>query len=148
MLINSETLVAQIYTIINKLFFFEKKNIFQFQDIRLYPSEIHLMLDINEKEAVNASRIAERFGITKGAVSQTITRLESKGILNKIKDPYNKNELSFSFTPIGKEVIKEFKQRQELVLNQYLTFLADLTESERAVIQRFLSEMEAMIDKV
>jgi DNA-binding MarR family transcriptional regulator len=147
MLINSETLVAQIYTIINKFFFFEKKNILQFKGIRLYPSEIHLMLEINEKQAVNASRIAERFGITKGAVSQTITRLESKGILHKIKDPYNKNELSFLFTPTGKEVIKEFKQRQKLVLNQYLTFFTGLTESEREVIQRFLSEMEGMIDK-
>lgn len=148
MTINAETLVAQIYSIINKLIFFEKKNTFQFQGIRLYPSEIHLMLEIYQKRAVNASRIAERFGITKGAVSQTITRLESKGILHKIKDPYNKNELSFSFTPIGKEVIKEFKQRQEFVLSHYVTFLATLTESERAVIQRFLTEMEAMIDRV
>lgn len=50
---------------------------------KLYSSEIHLLLHIGEsaENRRNATRIGEAFGITKGAVSQTLSRLVHKGLL-------------------------------------------------------------------
>ena len=48
---------------------------------KLYPSEIHLLLLIDAQSQLNATGLAERLGLTKGAVSQTLTRLEKKGVL-------------------------------------------------------------------
>ena len=56
------------------------------------------MIAISESRATNATKIADELGVTKGAVSQTLTRLEKKGVLVKTKDASNKNELSLQFT--------------------------------------------------
>jgi DNA-binding MarR family transcriptional regulator len=95
-------LTSQVQLIINQLLFLEKRKNLTFEGISLYPSEIHLMLETKGDQAVNATKIADKLGITKGAVSQTLARLEKKGIIEKIKDPYNKNELSIILTPMGK----------------------------------------------
>jgi len=148
MKIKNEKLIAQIHKFINKLIFLEKKNIFKFKEVHLYPSEIHLMLLIKEKQTTNATKMAERLGITKGAVSQTLSRLEKKGILNKIKDPYNKNELTVSFKSLGQEAIEQLRELQTPVKKQYDNYLSTLTENEREVIKRFLSQMEVIIDRI
>ena len=61
------------------------------------------MLAIKNGVNTNASGIAKQFGLTKGAISQTLSRLEKKGIINKTKDPYKKNELTLSLTNFGEE---------------------------------------------
>ena len=101
---NSETLARQMLWIIKKLTFLEKNSVFSHGDLKLYPSEIHLMLLIGDEQERNATIMAEKLGVTKGAISQTLSRLEKKGVLEKTKDPYNKNELTATFTPLGQEV--------------------------------------------
>jgi DNA-binding MarR family transcriptional regulator len=59
---------------------------------------IHLILVMSE-QPTNATQMAQALHVTKGAVSQTISRLKKKGIIKKDKDPYLKNELTLMFTP-------------------------------------------------
>jgi DNA-binding MarR family transcriptional regulator len=72
--------------VVNKLIFAEKKKIFNIKDIAA-PSEVHLLLVIENHTNTNATLIANQLGLTKGAVSQTISRLVKKGILKKAKTP-------------------------------------------------------------
>ncbi|MGD9182483.1 MAG: MarR family transcriptional regulator, partial [Desulfobacterales bacterium] len=88
----------QIMRVINKIIFSEKKKVMKFKGISLYPSEIHLLLVIKNDIDSNATKIAKQLSLTKGAISQTLSRLEKKGIIFKTKDPYNKNELNLSLT--------------------------------------------------
>ena len=87
--------------VINTLIFKEKKKVFRFNDVSLYPSEVHLMIAIKHGVNKNATEIAKLLGLTKGAISQTLSRLEKKGIIIKTKDPYKKNELTLSLTEFG-----------------------------------------------
>ncbi len=140
----------KIERIIDKVLFLEKKKIFQYGEILLYPSEIHIILFIDEykENAKNATRIAEKLGVTKGAVSQTLTRLEKKGIISKIKDPFNKNELTLILTDKGKEALKEFRVLQKMRSSGHDNILKNFSESDKHIIFDFLRRFEEMLESL
>jgi DNA-binding MarR family transcriptional regulator len=143
----NSTVIHHLERVINKILFLKKKNLFQFQGVKFYPSEVHVMLVMGEKRATNATRMAERLGVTKGAVSQTLTRLEKKGVLTKTKDPYNKNELTLTFTPFGAEAFQYYSARVAENLEKHDRHLEQFTDDEKAAIQRFLIEVDTVLDE-
>ena len=88
------------------------------------------MLLVDEEQTINATKMAERLGVTKGAISQTLSRLEKKGVLHKIKDPYHKNELTASFTPLGQEALEQYRELRASFQKQYADYFSTLSESE------------------
>ncbi|NNG01236.1 MAG: MarR family transcriptional regulator [Desulfobacteraceae bacterium] len=146
--IQHAALITQIFGFIHKILFIEKKNKFQFDGVKLYPSEIHLILFIHQDQDTNATRMAERLGLTKGAISQTLSRLEKKGILRKTKDPFNKNELTIEFTPLGKSALEHYLNLSAELHRQYDQYLSTLTETERTTIRGFLSHAELIMDRI
>ena len=144
----SENVLQQLDRVINKVLFMKKKSFFAFKGIKFYPSEIHLLLVIKEKTATNATAIAEELGVTKGAVSQTLTRLESKGVLTKTKDPYHKNELTLSFTPFGTAAFKHYRVQANRLLKKHERYLDRFTDQEKAVVERFLMEADSVLDEL
>jgi DNA-binding MarR family transcriptional regulator len=136
----------QLIQVINKTIFKEKKKIFKFKEISLYPSEVHLMLMIKNEIDTNATEIAKKLGLTKGAISQTLTRLEKKGIIIKTKDPYKKNELTLSLTGFGKKAYELCQSSQASFIEAHEDFLAKLNSKEKEVIFNFLLHMEKAID--
>jgi len=143
---NNTSLAEQILRISNKLIFLEKKSIVKHGGLKLYPSEIHLIDVIAKGQDINASKMAARLGVTKGAVSQTLARLEKKGILNKTKDPQNKNELTVHFTQLGKDVLKEQIELRKTFHEQYAKYFSNISEKEKAIIMGFLKKMEEFFD--
>ena len=136
----------QIINVINKTIFKEKKKIFKFKGVSLYPSEVHLMLVIKNDIDTNATEIAKQLGLTKGAVSQTLLRLEKKGILIKAKDPYNKNELTLSFTDFGEKAYALCQSSQVSFIEAHEEYLAKLDSKQKEVILDFLIHMEKTLD--
>lgn len=143
-----KALVTQLFRIVKKCIALEKHNIVQFKGVNLYPSEIHLLLFMHHEQGSNVTHIAERLGMTKGAVSQTLSRLEKKRVLRKIKDPYQNNELSVVFTVIGQQVIEHFQQLQISTGLRHEQYFAALTESDRQTIGHFLAHLERSLEKV
>lgn len=142
---NSEALATQMLWIIKRLTFLEKSSFFLHGDIKLYPSEIHLMLLIGDEQASNVTEMANKLGVTKGAISQTLSRLERKGVVKKTRDPYNKNELTATFTGLGQEAIERHRELRLAFRNRYVSYFSTLSESERDVIGRFLSQVETIL---
>ena len=143
-----ETFADRISRTINKLIFLEKKSIVEIDGVRLFPSEIHLLLVIAEDRLINAITMAKKLGISKGAVSQTLTRLENKGILTKEKDPAYKNEITAHFTPLGEAALQQHYTRQATLLAEYDAYLETLSKADKQVIQKFLLHVEAFIDRL
>ena len=106
------------------------------------------MLVIREEIDTNATRMAEELGVTKGAVSQTLTRLEKKGVLSKRKDPAMKNELTMTFTPFGAEVLDHYRSRAAVLFEKPTALLQQLSDTERQAIRRFLASLEETFDGV
>jgi DNA-binding MarR family transcriptional regulator len=140
--------VDQIFQVINKLLFKEKKKIFKIEGVSLYPSEVHLLLVIKNQINTNATKIAKQLGLTKGAVSQTLSRLEKKGIILKTKDPYNKNELNLSLTGFGKKTYELCQSSQTSFIEAHTGYLETLNFKEKEVVLSFLIHMEKAIDDI
>lgn len=114
----------------------------------MYPSEVHVMLVIETEIDTNATEIARLLGVTKGALSQTLTRLENKGIILKTKDPFNKNELTLSLTDLGQKAFKHCQTSQAAFSKAHDRYLAKLNSKEKEVIHHFLQHMEKAIDDI
>lgn len=74
--------------------------------------------------------------------------MPKKGILRKIKDPYNKNEITIEFTTLGKAVLEHYLQVTTELHQQYDQYLSTLTDNERAIIRGFLSPAEVIMDRI
>jgi len=136
---------GQVRRVINRLIFLEKRSVFKHGILRLYPSEIHLMQVLNETPDLNAGKMAQRLGISNGAVSQTLARLERKKIIIKTKDPALKNELTVTFTESGKAAIQGFEREQVSAIDAFSGYLSGLSNNDINIIEHFLSHMEDLL---
>lgn len=66
--------------------------------------EVHTLQDISKLPRVTVTDLAARYGKTKGAVSQIIKKLESKGLITRIASGENDNRCFFELTPKGAEL--------------------------------------------
>ncbi len=135
-----DIIARKLHDFINNILYFEKKNIFKCEGLTLYPSEIHLILLMSEIPT-NATHLADALKVTKGAVSQTLTRLEKKGVLLKKKDPYCRNELTLTFTDLGMEIFKQMKEMSNRMEKNLKKELTNFDDSELKTIDRFLDRL-------
>lgn len=133
---------------VNQLLFLKRKRMFTFGGVDFYPSEVHLMLVLQDRMATNATRIAAELGVTKGAVSQSLTRLEEKGVLEKSRDPKNKNELTLTFTGFGRQALDHYRENTREVFQGTRALLEQFTESERRTVETFLEEVSKGLDGI
>lgn len=108
----------------------------------LYTSEIHVIDYIGGREGLCASDIAREMGVTRGAVSQILKKLEKKGYLIRKADPDNKLRFNLELSEKGRMA---YNKHQEY--HGYLEAMIDeLTENsgsgEREIIYDFLARLE------
>jgi len=144
----SKNLKDRISRIINRLIFLEKRSVFQLGSLKLHPSEIHLMEVVRERPDLNAGEIAQRLGVSNGAVSQTLARLERKGVIKKVKDPSLKNRVTAVFTESGRTAVERFEQERASSGESFTNYLAGLSEIEKEVIHGLISHMEEFLEEL
>ena len=69
--------------------------------IPLYRKEVHILQAIGRHPKINITALAEYMRVTKGAVSQTVTRLIKKGMIRKKYAESSKKEVVLELTDIG-----------------------------------------------
>jgi DNA-binding MarR family transcriptional regulator len=147
---HSENLGERIHRVINRLIFLEKRSVFQLGGLKLHPSEIHLMLVIRRQPDLSAGEMAQRLGVSNGAVSQTLARLVKKGVITKAKDPSLKNRVTAIFTESGNMAIKRFEEERASAsgARSFANYLDSLTEEESEVIAGLVSHMEEFLEEL
>lgn len=124
----------------------DKKTRYYGTDTPLFSSEINMIRIIKENEGISVTGIAEKLDVTKGAVSQIISKLNSKGLIKKETDLYNQSKLMIKLTPKGE--IAEMNHEafhnkfDELIEN----VLESSTEESRMFLKEFLNALETKID--
>jgi len=76
----------------------------------LYHSERHMIDTIGENPNMNITEFAESLGVTKGAVSQVVSKLEKKGVVKRYKKSGSEKEIILHLTMEGKEVYEMHKK--------------------------------------
>ena len=69
--------------------------------VLMHAKEIHTIQAIGRHSGINVTRLAEKAGVTKGAVSQTINKLVRKGLVRKTHARGNEKEVILELTDLG-----------------------------------------------
>ncbi|OFY65698.1 MAG: hypothetical protein A2V64_00325 [Bacteroidetes bacterium RBG_13_43_22] len=72
---------------------------------KLYFTEIHTITTVGKNREINMTHLAEKMGVTRGAISQTIRKLVSKNLVLKT-NAINRKEFSIRLTEKGQIAYK------------------------------------------
>ncbi|MBQ9421143.1 MAG: MarR family transcriptional regulator [Lachnospiraceae bacterium] len=108
-------------------------------DIRIMNAEMQLIRTVGRHDGISAGDAAKELGITKGAVSQTMARLDKKGsFILREQDPENASKLRLHLGEDGCRVHEAHERyhRELDALEQDLLRVA--TPAERAFLEKYL----------
>ena len=140
-------LVTKIFETISKLTSLERRRNIIYKGMKLYPSEIHLLLFIYHIQDKNITQIANHLGLTKGAISQTLSRLNRKGIIVKETEPLRKNQLHIQFTEKGKVLMDHVNEFRSFLETEFISYLESKSSNEKNIISEFLDTMVSVMYK-
>jgi len=129
--------------VLDAVLYLDKKQVVDAAGVRLHPSETHLL--VYALRGMTFTEIARQFGISKGAVSQTVSRLAGKGIVVVDKDPSRKNAATVTLTPLGEILhshIAALRARLGADLDRYL---AGYSPAELAAVARFVADLRDFV---
>ena len=108
------------------------------EGIALYPNEIHTVEYIAVSSTTNFTDIAVQMGLTRGAVSKLIGRLEELGLLVRYKYHPRQKEIYVHLTDTGVQAYEGHKKYHESMWHRLSEYFDGLPEEQRAVILEFL----------
>jgi len=108
-------------------------------------SEIHLIEIIGDTQDLSVTDISKHLGITKGAVSQSLKRLEKKGFTTKQSDPGNLSRSIVLLTSKGQTAYWSHKHWHETMDGGFLKYLDELDDETFETIVDFLGKVESFL---
>ncbi len=108
----------------------------------LYHSERHMLDKIGECPAMNITDFAAELGVTKGAVSQVVKKLEAKGVIRRYRSGDNGKEVFLELTGAGRAVYLAHKETNEKTIRPLVKELEKYPDDK----VRFLIAMFRWID--
>lgn len=117
-------------------------------DEYLSSSEIHLIELIGDNnESLSVTDLAGLIGITKGAVSQHLKKLEKKGLTIKEEDPKNVSRSIAKLTSKGKAAYFSHKHWHEKMDGGYKAYFMNLERDKIKFLHEFLTRVEDFLTK-
>jgi DNA-binding MarR family transcriptional regulator len=108
----------------------------------LYPTEIHVVSAVAALGAVSVTEISEQFGTTRGAASQTVDKLVSKGLLAKRTDPAKRSRLIIEPTDKGRLAHLKHMEFHTERDKEFFDFIDNLTSEQKRTVHAFLENMD------
>ncbi|MCD4678735.1 MAG: MarR family transcriptional regulator [Desulfobacula sp.] len=116
-------------------------------DELLSHSGIHLIEIIGDNEGLSVTDISKHLEITKGAVSQSLKRLETKGFTTKETDPENLSRSNVMLTSKGYTAYWAHKHWHETMDGGFAQYMDELGEKEYEIIVHFLEKVEDFLNR-
>lgn len=108
----------------------------------LYRAELNLLEKIDQYPNLNVSKLSEKSGVTKSAVTQMTVKLLGKGLIVRYQNPANKKEKYFRLTEEGRKVRNVHAQYNRMAAEELRSFLCSLNEDDKRVIVKFMEMMK------
>ncbi len=117
--------------------------------VLLSGAEIHLIDRIGEFEGeLGVTDIARLMGVTKGAVSQTLKRLEKKGLVTKVPDPLNASRSLVRLTGEGETAFRGHQQWHETMDGGFKEYYDELSPEQIAFLEEFFTRWEVFLERL
>lgn len=132
--------------IINKFKILEKIPIDHGTGDLLYSSEINTLEIIGKYSGINMTQLAKKRGVTKGAVSQIVTKLVKKKLVTKNQAPDSNKELSLQLTTSGVIAFKNHEKFHAKYDQPMIEKLKIMNPEQLAVLSDVFDMLEGTID--
>lgn len=132
--------------IVSKISEFDKKTRYYGTDKPLYEAEIHMIKSIKENEGIHVTGLADMLGVTKGAVSQIIMKLDHKGMIIKDTDPRNQSRLLLRLTSKGEIAYMHHEKLHKKYEEIFDDLLENAAEENKTFFRELLNSLEKQID--
>ncbi|MGG3662342.1 MarR family winged helix-turn-helix transcriptional regulator [Bacillus gobiensis] len=113
----------------------------------LFHSEIYTLNEIKEHEGIHITALAEQCGVTKGAVSQVLKKLEQKELITKEKDIRNQSRLILKLTAKGEIAYAHHLEHQKEFKKMVVGILQDGNDENIDFVKDFLVKVEEKLNR-
>ena len=114
--------------------------------VLLYRAETHLLQAIGREPTTNVTRLAERLGVTKGAVSQTLAKLVRKKLVRKRTAPTSGREVVLELTALGWKGYHAHERFHAEAFEAARAYFRDDLEARVATTCHALEDLIGMLD--
>ena len=143
----TKKLAELLLRVLNKIARNEKKPRHFGVDELLHTSEIHMVMLIGDNPGVHGAELARVAGVTRGAISQIVAKLEKKGLVKKVEDPGSGLRKVPVLTNKGKVAYYAHEQYHEEMDQDLYAYVNQLTDEQVAAIENFLHELGKVADR-
>lgn len=142
---NSKLLIQDFKRLIHVLST-SKNSPIEFGEVTLYRAEIHVLELIGDTDKPTVTVIAEKLGVTKGAISQIISKLLIKELIIK-RDILNSNAQILSLTAKGLRVLSTHHGHELSLISQVEGKLEVFNESEIGIFDDIVNAVVEFIQR-
>ena len=98
-------------------------------------------------DSLSVTELANLMGITKGAVSQRLKKLEKRGLTNKEEDPENISRAHVFLTSKGKSAYFAHKHWHEKMDGGYMAYYKKMDEDKINFLIEFMTQVEDFLQR-
>lgn len=115
--------------------------------ITLYSSEVHMLEIIGANAGITTTQIADEMAITKGAVSQTTSKLLKKGLIQKQLVPDTPNTAMIFLTDKGQAVFNEHRSLHQQMILEIENILCGSSQETQQILSEILNVIDRNLDR-
>jgi DNA-binding MarR family transcriptional regulator len=130
----------------NKLNKLEKKALRCGARDNLFAAELHAVQAIGKNHGGTVGELSDLFGITKGAVSQIITKLKKKKCISKARNRENVKKIDISLTAKGWQIFRAHEDLHHEMDGEFMGFMETLSPRQINDFSAILLKMEKYLD--
>jgi len=114
---------------------------------KVYHSERHMIDRVGDQPGMNLTEFARSIGVTKGAVSQVVSKLETKGLVRRIRAEADAKTVYLELTPAGRDLYEKRKQVNEETLRPLYEELKNHPEEHVEFLVHMFRWFEGFLDQ-
>ncbi|GGP86755.1 MarR family winged helix-turn-helix transcriptional regulator [Shewanella ulleungensis] len=115
------------------------------ESIGLTYTQYLIMLIMWEQDGLSLKNVASRLGQQSGALTPVIKRLESDGLLKRIRDPLDERMLCMQLTDKGQQLQSQAQHVHDCIIEQCGINLTEITELKNK-LDLFRAKLPTHID--
>lgn len=115
--------------------------------VALFRAEIHTIRAIGKNPRINVTALAEHINVTKGAVSQTISKLTRKGLVSKTHARHNAKEVLLELTDLGWKGFHAHERFHAGMFDVVRDYFGDDLESRIELFATVMTDLDAILSR-
>jgi DNA-binding MarR family transcriptional regulator len=140
-------LMESFIRMVNKYNAMEKHPVSYGTKHEFYHSERHMLDLFGDNPELNITELAQHTGVTKGAISQVVSKLEDKGAVLRYKEGGNEKDVLVRLTRKGEEIYEHHKKINEKTVSQLQSGMKDYSDENISCLLDMFKWIEEYLDE-